>query len=261
MVSAIGTNTGIITCGIFGSVMWWPEAELRSSVEGAGIRLPSETRARSVLSGSESPRAAMSKVLHRYFTPSSAALAEATLQRMHSSGDLQGSKEPTLVVDSTILDDSVDLDEVARYVVQPSVSEPASPQARAPEVAPQPAAAPVAVEQAPPPEAAPAASEQAPPPEPAPAAAEQAAARNGSEHSSSSSKRSLINVPVTSLLCCLVWSYRTHKFLGPAVVGLHDDIACCVHVQLKQQLLLHALFLQHALVSHRLSLDCCGIFT
>lgn len=166
MVSAIGANTGIITCGIFGSVMWWPEAELRSSVEGTGIRLPS---ARSLLSGSESPRSAMSKVLHRYFTPSSAALAEATLQRMHSSGDLQGSKGPT-VLEPPYLDDSVDLDDVAPSSAQPPVSE----QAPAPEAASKPAAAAV---------------EQAPPPEAAPAVFERAVAPNGSEHSSGSSKR------------------------------------------------------------------------
>jgi len=71
--------------------MWWPEAELRSCVEAAGMRLPSEERARSFIAGKESPRSAMSKVLRRYFTPSSAALAQATLERMHSSGDLQGS--------------------------------------------------------------------------------------------------------------------------------------------------------------------------
>lgn len=91
MVSAVGANAGLITCGIFGSIMWWPEAELRSCVEAAGMRLPSEERARSFTAGKESPRSAMSKVLRRYFTPSSAALAQATLERMHSSGDLQGS--------------------------------------------------------------------------------------------------------------------------------------------------------------------------
>lgn len=91
MVSAIEASSGIITCGIFGSIMWWPEAELRSCVEAAGMRLSSQERIRSLKSGRESPGAAMSKVLRRYFTPSSAALAQATLERMHSSGDLQGS--------------------------------------------------------------------------------------------------------------------------------------------------------------------------
>ncbi|DBA69568.1 TPA: hypothetical protein ACH3X2_012650 [Trebouxia sp. C0005] len=91
MVSVVGANAGLITCGVFGSIMWWPEAELRSCVEAAGMRLPSEERARSFTAGKESPRSAMSKVLRRYFTPSSAALAQATLERMHSSGDLQGS--------------------------------------------------------------------------------------------------------------------------------------------------------------------------
>ncbi|KAL3162493.1 hypothetical protein ABBQ32_010154 [Trebouxia sp. C0010 RCD-2024] len=172
MVSAIGANTGIITCGIFGSVMWWPEAELRSSVEGADIRLPSEDRARSLLSGSESPRSAMSKVLHRYFTPSSAALAEATLQRMHGSGDLQGSKGPT-ALDPPYIDDSVDLDDVAPSAVQPPVSDQASPLAPAPQSAPEPAAAAV---------------EQAPPPQAVPAVSERAVAPNGSEHSSASTE-------------------------------------------------------------------------
>lgn len=91
MVSAVGANAGLITCGIFGSIMWWPEAELRSCVEAAGMRLSSEERVGSFTAGKESPRSAMSKVLRRYFTPSSAALAQATLERMHSSGDLQGS--------------------------------------------------------------------------------------------------------------------------------------------------------------------------
>ncbi|DBB01174.1 hypothetical protein WJX77_003342 [Trebouxia sp. C0004] len=91
MVSAVGANAGLITCGVFGSIMWWPEAELRSCVKAAGMRLPSEERVRSFTAGKESPRSAMSKVLRRYFTPSSAALAQATLERMHSSGDLQGS--------------------------------------------------------------------------------------------------------------------------------------------------------------------------
>lgn len=145
MVTAIGANTGIITCGIFGSVMWWPEAELRSSVVAAGMRLPSEDRVRSLLSGSESPRSAMSKVLHRYFTPSSAALAQATLQRMHSSGDLQGSG--TGLLGPVSLQDSVDLDDGA----QSARRLPAAEQAAAP-----PPAAATVVEQAPPPEAAPA---------------------------------------------------------------------------------------------------------
>ena len=164
MVSAISANTGIITCGIFGSVMWWPEAELRSTVEGAGVRLPSEHRSRSLLSGTESPRSAMSKVLHRYFTPSSAALAQATLQRMHSSGDLQGSSRAAVLAPAG-LQDSVDLDDGARIMAHPP-----------------------SVEQAPPPEAAPAAdaaaaSEQAPPPEAAPAA-ERAGPHAASHHSS-----------------------------------------------------------------------------
>lgn len=150
MVSAIGANTGIITCGIFGSVMWWPEAELRSSAVAAGMRLPSEDRARSLLSGSESPRSAMSKVLHRYFTPSSAALAQATLQRMHSSGDLQGSRPGALAPVS--LEDSVDLDDGGAQSAarRPPLAEQAA--------APPPAAAPI--EQAPPSEAAPAVAAQ-----------------------------------------------------------------------------------------------------
>jgi len=53
MVSAVGANAGLITCGIFGSIMWWPEAELRSCVEAAGMRLPSEERARSFIAGKE----------------------------------------------------------------------------------------------------------------------------------------------------------------------------------------------------------------
>ena len=179
MVSAIGANTGIVTCGIFGSVMWWPEAELRSSVEAAGMRLPSEDRARSFLSGTESPRSAMSKVLHRYFTPSSAALAQATLQRMHSTGDLQGSRAGVGALAPASLQDSVDLDDGAQPAAQPmSADQPSTP-------APATAAA---TEQAPPPEAAPAAAEQAPPPEAAPAAAEQAAPPATSDHSSSSCK-------------------------------------------------------------------------
>lgn len=178
MVSAVGANTGIITCGIFGSVMWWPEAELRSSVEAAGMRLPSETQARSLLSGSESPRSVMSKVLHRYFTPSSAALAQATLQRMHSSGDLQGSGAGVGVGDvaAAICEDSVDLDDGARPVVQPPSADQSS--------IPAPASA-AATGQAPPPEAAPAAAEQAP--AAAPATAEQAAPLPTSNHSSGSS--------------------------------------------------------------------------
>ena len=166
MVSAIGANTGIITCGIFGSVMWWPEAELRSSVEAAGMSLPGEDRARSFLSGSESPRSAMSKVLHRYFTPSSAALAQATLQRMHSSGDLQGSGAGVGALAPASLQDSVGLDDGAQPVVQPPSADQAS------------ASAPATI----------AASEQAPPPEAAPVAAEQAPPSATSDNSSGSCK-------------------------------------------------------------------------
>ena len=140
MVSAIGANTGIITCGIFGSVMWWPEAELRSSAEAASMVLPNEELIRSLASGHESPRSAMSKVLHRYFTPSSAALAQATLQRMHSSGDLQGSGAGVLA--PTTLQDSVDLDSGAQPVAQPTFADQATP----------PAPATAAAERAPPPE-------------------------------------------------------------------------------------------------------------
>ena len=83
MVSAIGANSGIITCGIFGSVMWWPEAELRSCIEAAGMILPGESNPGGTANLN------MSRLLQRYFTPSSAALAQATLQHMHSRGALQ----------------------------------------------------------------------------------------------------------------------------------------------------------------------------
>lgn len=116
MVSAIGANTGIITCGIFGSVMWWPEAELRSHAEAVGMRLPSEDRVRPN-TNQESPRSSMSKVLRRYFTPSSAALAQATLERMRSSGDLQGSMKGADTC-LTQTEDSVDLDDGAHAHVQ-----------------------------------------------------------------------------------------------------------------------------------------------
>lgn len=145
--------------------MWWPEAELRSSAVAASMRLPSEDRARSLLSGNESPRSAMSKVLHRYFTPSSAALAQATLQRMHSSGDLQGSRPGPLAPVS--LEDSVDLDDGGAQSAarRPPVAEQAA--------APPPATAPI---------------EQAPPPEAAPAVAAQIAPAATSSDSSASSK-------------------------------------------------------------------------
>ena len=107
MVTAIDAGSGILTCGVFGSIMWWPEAELRSCLGSASLRLSSEMGSRSLKSGRLSAREDVSKVLRRYFTPSSAALAQATLERMHSSGDLQGfnadaTAEADLVTQSTI---------------------------------------------------------------------------------------------------------------------------------------------------------------
>lgn len=107
---AIGADTGIVTCGIFGSIMWWPEAELRSSFEAAGLSLPGEQGA---------PNTHMSKLLRRYFTPSSAALAQATLQQMHSSGRLQGSEVTTT---PALLENSVDLDAQADSVADGEAS-------------------------------------------------------------------------------------------------------------------------------------------
>ena len=163
MVTAIGANTGVITCGIFGSVMWWPEAELRSSVETAGIKLHSQDRSLPPGSGTDSPRSAMSKVLRRYFTPSSAVLAQATLEHMHTSGDLQGSL-PKPGLDLSRFEDSVDLDGESHADVQfPNAAAAASaagnadpaPVVVAPETAveeslptPQLAAAPLAGSQA-----------------------------------------------------------------------------------------------------------------
>ena len=121
MVTAIGANSGIITCGTFGSVMWWPEAELRSCVEAAGMSLSSEERNRAQKSD-DSPHTAMSKVLRRYFTPSSAALAQATLQNMHSSGNLQGAVTGMDLI-SDMLQGSVDLDDGAQPKAQPNVPE------------------------------------------------------------------------------------------------------------------------------------------
>lgn len=102
MVLAIGANSGIVTCGIFGSIMWWPEAELRSSFEAAGLSLPGEEQSQG------SPNTNMSKLLRRYFTPSSAALAQSTLQQMHSSGRLQGAESVSRP--SALLEESMDLD-------------------------------------------------------------------------------------------------------------------------------------------------------
>ena len=83
------------------------------------MKLPSEERNRSFKIGRDDPRSAMSQVLRRYFTPSSAALAQATLQRMHSSGDLQGSGHAADLM--TQLEDSVDLDD------KPSTAEQLQP--------------------------------------------------------------------------------------------------------------------------------------
>ena len=105
MVAAIEAGSGILTCGVFGSIMWWPEAELRSCMGSADLRLSSEMPGRSLKSGRDSAREDVSKVLRRYFTPSSAALAQATLERMHSSGDLQGfgaDAEAKLVAESVV---------------------------------------------------------------------------------------------------------------------------------------------------------------
>ena len=110
MVLAIGANSGIVTCGIFGSIMWWPEAELRSSLEAAGLSLPGEEQSQG------SPNTNMSKLLRRYFTPSSAALAQATLQQMRSSGRLQGAE--SISRPSALLEESMDLD-----APEPSVEE------------------------------------------------------------------------------------------------------------------------------------------
>ena len=117
--------------------MWWPEAELRSSAEAVDMRLPSEDRTRPHDTGQESPRSSMSKVLRRYFTPSSAALAQATLDRMRSSGDLQGSVKGVDAAELQ-LSDSVDLDDGAHAHVQLPAADAA---AVAPEEAPPQGAA------------------------------------------------------------------------------------------------------------------------
>ena len=91
--------------------MWWPEAELRSSFEAAGLSLPGEEQAQGT------PNTNMSKLLRRYFTPSSAALAQATLQQMHSSGRLQGAGSPSPPL--AFLEESMDLD----AQTEPSIEE------------------------------------------------------------------------------------------------------------------------------------------
>ena len=158
------------------------------------MRLPSGDRARSLPSGTESPRSTMSKVLHRYFTPSSAALAQATLQRMHSSGDLQGSGAGVLAPAN--LQDSVDLDDGAQPVAQSPYADQATPPATA-------AATEVSIEQAPPPETAPASAEQAPPPPAAPAAAEHAAPPAASDDGSGSCKHGRASQFPVSFCCRL----------------------------------------------------------
>lgn len=119
MVLAIGANSGIVTCGIFGSIMWWPEAELRSSFEAAGLSLPREEQSQG------SPNTNMSKLLRRYFTPSSAALAQATLQQMHSSGRLQGAESVSRP--SALLEESMDLDAQPEPSVEEGVQEDDEP--------------------------------------------------------------------------------------------------------------------------------------
>lgn len=114
LVLAIGANTGIITCGIFGSVMWWPEAELRSTFQAAGLSLPGEERR----SGDQN--ANMSQLLRRYFTPSSAVLAQATLRQMHSRGTLQVADTVPSPVSHAMLEDSVDLDDPPEYLANGS---------------------------------------------------------------------------------------------------------------------------------------------
>ena len=40
LVHAVGSGSAIVTSGRFGSIMLWPEAELRSVAEAAGFVLP-----------------------------------------------------------------------------------------------------------------------------------------------------------------------------------------------------------------------------
>ena len=67
LVQAVGFDSGVITCGNFGSITLWPEAELRAVAEAAGFILPPPAHAakpKAALTGID-----MSSVLHRYFTP------------------------------------------------------------------------------------------------------------------------------------------------------------------------------------------------
>ncbi|BDA45524.1 probable serine/threonine-protein kinase CTR1 at C-terminar half [Coccomyxa sp. Obi] len=95
LAHAVGSGASVVTAGVYGSIVFWPEAELRSVAEAVGFVLPNRRAAQQ----GEGRRVSISQVLQRYFTPHSAAMAEYALAsavinrvKSHRAGTAEGSR-------------------------------------------------------------------------------------------------------------------------------------------------------------------------
>ena len=70
LACAVGGSIGVISAGVFGSIMLWPEAEIRSMAEAQGFMLPEKLTLQQSASKSMHERGlSTSRMLQRYYTP------------------------------------------------------------------------------------------------------------------------------------------------------------------------------------------------
>ncbi|KAK9862943.1 hypothetical protein WJX84_012116 [Apatococcus fuscideae] len=70
LACAVGGSIGVISAGVFGSIMLWPEAEIRSLAEAQGFMLPEKlTSPKSSSQSMHEQRLSTSRMLQRYYTP------------------------------------------------------------------------------------------------------------------------------------------------------------------------------------------------
>lgn len=76
LACAVGGSIGVISAGVFGSIMLWPEAEIRSLAEAQGFMLPEKLAPKhSTGQSRHDQHLSTSRMLQRYYTPNLAASA------------------------------------------------------------------------------------------------------------------------------------------------------------------------------------------
>ncbi|DBB01412.1 TPA: hypothetical protein ACH3X1_000077 [Trebouxia sp. C0004] len=78
----VAGDSGLVSVGAFGSMMVWPEAELRSVAHAAGLCLTDRYDGTVAAAGATDTRPHMSQLLERFFTPRSAKAVEKALGAM-----------------------------------------------------------------------------------------------------------------------------------------------------------------------------------